>query len=68
VRPENHDFIGRSYRAYLSELGGGVTIRVLMYDGRRFFVQDAGGRRATIARRKLERMVAGGTAQEVGRL
>jgi len=67
IRPENHRFIGRTYRAHLPELGGGVMITVLMFDGRRFFGQDAAGRRATVALRKLERMVERGLAQEVGR-
>jgi hypothetical protein len=68
MRPENHSFIGRTYQAHVPELGGEVRITVLMFDGRRFFVQDAAGRRATMPLLKLERMVQRGLAQEVGRL
>ena len=67
MRPENHRFVGRTYRAHVPELGGGVTITVLMFDGRRFFVQDTGGRRAVLPLRTLERMIERGSAHEVGR-
>jgi hypothetical protein len=40
---------------------------VLMYNGRKFDVQDGIGHRVTIAARRLERMVDRGAAQEVGR-
>jgi hypothetical protein len=66
-RPENHRFIGKAYRMLLAELGGTVTVTVLMYDGRKFYVQDGIGYRTTIAVRRLERMVDRGAAQEVGR-
>jgi hypothetical protein len=52
-RPENHRFVARSYRMHLAELGGTVTVIVLMYDGRRFYMQDGIGHRTAIAARRL---------------